>query len=100
MILKTLESMGELHGYGIARRIEQISGNELDVRYGTIYPSLIKLEQEGFISSRWDISTNNRKAKYYELTRAGRKRIRDESRLWEDTVNLMARFLRVEKEPG
>jgi PadR family transcriptional regulator PadR len=100
MILKTLESMGALHGYGIARRIEQISGDEIEVRYGTIYPSLIKLEQEGFVSSRWDTSANSRRAKYYELTCAGRKRIRDEARLWGETVSRMARFLRAEKEPG
>jgi PadR family transcriptional regulator, regulatory protein PadR len=97
MILKTLESMGELHGYGIARRIEQISGDEIAVPYGTIYPSLVKLEQEGVIASRWDTSANNRKAKYYQLTRTGRQRVRDEARLWEETVNIMARFLSVER---
>jgi len=93
MILKTLESMGPLHGYGIARRIEQTSGDALAVPYGTIYPSLVKLKQEGFITSRWDVSMNNRNAKYYELTRAARKHIHDEARLWEQTVNIMARFL-------
>jgi PadR family transcriptional regulator PadR len=97
MILKTLETMGALHGYGIARRIEQISEDEIEVRYGTIYPALIKLEQEGFISSRWDTSLNSRRAKYYELTRTGRKRICDEARLWEETVCLVARFLRAGK---
>src|SRR5882757_5268221 len=98
MILKTLESMGPLHGYGIGRRIEQKSGDMLAVPYGTIYPALIKLEQEGFVVSRWDASANNRKAKYYELTRAGRKHIHDEARLWEQTVNIMARFFNPEKE--
>ncbi len=98
MILKTLESMGPLHGYGIARRIEQTSGALLVVPYGTIYPALVKLEQEGFVVSRWDASENKRKAKYYELTRAGRKHIHDEARLWEQTVNIMARFFDPEKE--
>lgn len=98
MILKTLESMGPLHGYGIARRIEQTSGDILAVPYGTIYPALIKLEQEGFVVSRWDASANNRKAKYYELTRAGRKHIQKEAHLWEQTVNIMARFFAAEKE--
>jgi transcriptional regulator len=100
MILKTLESMGPLHGYGIARRIEQTSGDVLAVPYGTIYPCLIKLEQEGFITSRWDLSTNNRKAKYYELTRPGRKHVRDEARSWERTVNIMAQFFKPGKEPA
>ena len=94
MILKTLESMGPLHGYGIARRIEQTSGEALAVPYGTIYPSLVKLEQEGFVASKWDVSANNRKAKYYMLTRAGKKRVHDEARLWEQTVNIMARFFK------
>jgi PadR family transcriptional regulator PadR len=98
MILKTLESMGPLHGYGIGRRIEQTSGDMLAVPYGTIYPALIKLEQEGFVVSRWDASANNRKAKYYELTRAGRKHIHDEARLWEQTVNIMGRIFNPEKE--
>ncbi len=98
MILKTLESMGPLHAYGIAKRIEQTSGDILAVPYGTIYPALIKLEQESFVASRWDVSENNRKAKYYELTRAGRKHIHDEARLWDQTVNIMARFFNPEKE--
>ena len=98
MILKTIEIMGPLHGYGIARRIEQTSGDALAVPYGTIYPCLVKLEQEGFIASRWDVSANNRKAKYYELTRAGRKHVHDEARLWDQTVNIMARFFNQQKE--
>src|SRR5579863_5072157 len=75
MVLKTLEVMGPLHGYGIARRIEQTSGDVLSVNYGTIYPALLKLEQEGYVSSEWSVSDNNRRAKYYSLTRAGRKQI-------------------------
>jgi len=74
-LLKTLESMGPLHGYGIARRIEQTSGGLLSVNYGTLYPALLKLEQEGYIESEWGVSDNNRQAKYYQLTRAGRKQV-------------------------
>jgi transcriptional regulator len=93
MILKSLEALGSLHGYGIARRIEQISGDRLSVNYGTIYPALLKLEQEGHISSEWGLSDNNRKAKFYTLTRAGRNQIRKEARQWEQTTAIMARFL-------
>ncbi len=75
MVLKTLEAVGPLHGYGIARRIEQTSGDELSIQYGTLYPSLLKLEQEGYIASEWGASDNNRKAKFYSLTRAGRKQV-------------------------
>jgi transcriptional regulator len=101
MILKTLEGMGPLHGYGIARRIEQTSGAALAVQYGTIYPSLVKLEQEGYISSRWDVSANKRKAKYYDLTRAGKKHLNHEARQWEQTVNIVARFFNnPEKDPA
>ena len=80
MVLKTLETMGPRHGYGIARRIEQISADKLSVNYGTIYPALLKLEQEGCISSEWGVSDNNRKAKYYRITRAGRKQLLDSAR--------------------
>ena len=93
MALKTLEAMGPLHGYGIARRIEQTSGDLLSVNYGTLYPALIKLEQEGFISSEWGVSGNNRKAKYYRLTRAGRKKLQKEAREWEQTTAIMSKFL-------
>ncbi|RPJ61441.1 MAG: PadR family transcriptional regulator [Acidobacteria bacterium] len=93
MILKTLETMGPLHGYGIARRIEQTSGNRLCLNYGTIYPALLKLEQEGFISSGWGLSDNNRRAKYYSLTRAGRKQVKKEAEQWEETADIIARFL-------
>jgi len=93
MVLKTLESMGPLHGYGIARRIEQTSGDALAVNYGTLYPALLKLEQEGYISSKWGISDNNRRAKYYSLTRAGKKQVEKETRDWEQTTAIVARFL-------
>jgi transcriptional regulator len=93
MILKTLETLGPLHGYGIARRIEQISGDLLSVNYGTIYPALLKLEQEGCIASEWGVSDNNRKAKYYKLTRAGRKQLEREAREWQQTQAILAKFL-------
>jgi transcriptional regulator len=93
MILKTLETMGSLHGYGIARRIEQTSGQLLAINYGTIYPALLKLEQEGDISAEWGTSENNRKAKYYRLTRSGRKRIERETRDWHRTSAILNRFL-------
>jgi transcriptional regulator len=93
MILKTLETMGPLHGYGVARRIEQISGDRLAVNYGTLYPALLKLEQEGYVSSEWGVSDNNRKAKFYSLTRAGRKKMQSEARQWEETTEILARFL-------
>src|SRR5438105_7959157 len=93
MILKTLETMGALHGYGIARRIEQTSGDLLSVNYGTLYPALLKLEQEGYIASEWGVSDNNRKAKYYKLTRAGGKQLEREARNWQQTTAILARFL-------
>jgi PadR family transcriptional regulator len=93
MILKTLETMGPQHGYGIARRIEQTSGNKLLVNYGTLYPALLKLEQEGYVASEWGVSDNNRRAKYYRLTRAGRKRVERAAREWEQTTEILARFL-------
>src|ERR1700722_2450887 len=93
MVLKTLETMGPLHGYGIARRIEQISGDALSLNYGTLYPALLKLEQEGYIRSEWGVSDNNRKAKFYKLTRAGRKQIGKEKQEWEPTTATLARFL-------
>jgi PadR family transcriptional regulator PadR len=96
MVLKTLETMGPLHGYGIARRIEQTSGDRLAVNYGTLYPALLKLEQEGYVTSEWGVSDNNRKAKYYRLTRAGRKHVQRETREWDQTTAILARFL----EPG
>src|ERR1700722_7966632 len=87
MVLKTLETMGPLHGYGIARRIEQTSGDLLSLNYGTLYPALLKLEQEGSITSEGGTSDNNRKAKFYQLTRAGRKQLQQEARDWEETTS-------------
>jgi len=98
MVLKTLDAMGPLHGYGIARRIEQTSGDRLLLNYGTLYPMLLKLEQEGSIKSDWGVSSNNRKAKYYSLTRAGRKQLAQEARQWEETTDIIARFLKPEGE--
>ena len=93
MVLKTIQAMGPLHGYGIARRIEQTSGNLLTLNYGTLYPALLKLEQEGAISSEWGLSENNRKAKFYKLTRAGRKQLEREARNWQQTTAILERFL-------
>ena len=93
MILRTLETMGPLHGYGIARRIEQISEGQLIILYGTIYPALLRLEQEGYIVSEWGNSENNRRARYYKLTRAGRKQIRREAQRWEKATAILAHFL-------
>ncbi|MDD5544093.1 MAG: PadR family transcriptional regulator [Acidobacteriia bacterium] len=98
MILKTLQALGPLHGYGIARRIEQTSEQRLVVNYGTLYPALLKLEQEGYVSSEWGVSDNHRKAKYYKLTRAGRKQVEKEEREWEKTTSILARFLSPEEQ--
>jgi PadR family transcriptional regulator PadR len=98
MVLKTLESLGALHGYGIARRIEQTSGNKLALNYGTLYPALLKLEQEGYVASEWGISDNNRRAKFYRLTAAGRKQVAQETREWETTTEILARFLELEAQ--
>jgi PadR family transcriptional regulator PadR len=100
MVLTTLHTMGPLHGYGIARRIEQISGDRLALNYGTLYPALLKLEQEGYIASEWGASENNRKAKFYRLTRAGRKKLETEALEWEQTTAMMARFLSPAKGPS
>lgn len=93
MVLKTLETMGPLHGYGIARRIEQVSGNALTLSQGTIYPALLRLEQRGWIRSEWGTSEMNRRAKFYSLTRIGRKKIEDETENWERVSATMARIL-------
>jgi transcriptional regulator len=93
MILKTLDTMGRQHGYGLARRIEQTSGNLLQVNYGTVYPALMKLEQDGHIASEWGLSENNRRAKYYTLTRAGRRHLERATREWDQTTAIVARFL-------
>ena len=100
MVLKTLETMGPLHGYGIARRIEQTSGDRLLVNYGTLYPALLKLEQEGYISSSWGVSDNNRRAKFYRLTRAGRKQVEKAEREWQETTSILERFLKPTEEPS
>lgn len=93
MVLRTLESMGAQHGYGLARRIEQTSGDLLQLNYGTLYPALLKLEQEGFIRSNWGTSENNRRAKFYELTKAGHRRLKKAAAEWEQTTTILARFL-------
>jgi len=98
MVLKTLETLGPLHGYGIARRIEQTSGDLLSVNYGTLYPALLKLEQEGYIACEWGVSDNNRKAKYYRLTSTGRKQLDKEAHAWEQTTAILARFLSPEEQ--
>ena len=90
MVLKTLESMGPLHGYGIARRIEQTSGDLLSLNYGTLYPALLKLEQEGAISSEWGLSENNRKAKFYKLTAAGKRQLTSEASRWRQMARAIA----------
>ena len=100
MVLKTIEMLGPLHGYGIARRIEQTSGNVLALNYGTLYPALLKLEQEGAIASEWGVSENNRKAKFYELTRTGRRQLEREERNWEQTTAILARFLALTDDPA
>jgi PadR family transcriptional regulator PadR len=98
MVLKTLDVLGQLHGYGIARRIEQISGDLLAVNQGTLYPVLLKLEQEGAITSEWGPSENNRRARFYRLTRAGKKSLEIEKRDWEQTAAIIARFFEVKAE--
>jgi len=92
MILKTLDTMGPLHGYGVARRIEQTSGDCLVVHYGTLYPALLKLEQEGYVASNWGLSENNRKARFYRLTAAGRRHLARQSREWSLTTAILDRF--------
>jgi PadR family transcriptional regulator PadR len=98
MVLKTLDVLGPLHGYGIARRIEQISGDLLSVNQGTLYPVLLKLEQEGSVASEWGASENNRKARFYRLTRDGRKQLQAETRGWEQTAAIIGRFYAVKAE--
>ena len=98
MALKTLDVLGPLHGYGIARRIEQISGDILTVNQGTLYPVLLRLEQEGSIASEWGVSENNRRARFYSLTHDGRKRLRAETQSWEQTAAIMERFFAVKAE--
>ena len=98
MVLKTLDLLGPLHGYGIARRIEQISGDLLAVNQGTLYPVLLRLEQEGAIESEWGASENNRRARFYRLTREGRRQLQVETRDWQQTAEIIARFFEVKAE--
>ena len=98
MVLRTLDVMGALHGYGIARRIEQISGHLLEVNQGPLYPVLLKLENEGAVTSAWGTSENNRRARFYRLTRAGRRRLQAEARDWQTTSDIIARFFSAKAE--
>ena len=98
MVLKTLDVLGALHGYGIARRIEETSKHRLALNYGTLYPALLKLEQEGFVKSEWRQSENNRRAKYYALTAAGRKQLARETKEWHETADLIAAFFAPRRE--
>ncbi len=95
MVLRTLETMGPQHGFGLAKRIQQISGGALDLNQGTLYPALLRLEHRGWIQSKWGASDNNRRAKFYEITRAGRKQVTQESEEWARTVAIMERFVRL-----
>jgi transcriptional regulator len=98
MIIKTLEALGPLHGYRIARRIEQISGNQLTLNQGTLYPALLKLEQMGWISSKWGTSESGRRVKIYSLTRAGRKQLHNEAALWQRAASIVERFLKISED--
>ena len=98
LVLKTLATLGPLHGYGIARRIEQVSGDLLELNQGTIYPALLKLEQVGWIRAKWSVSENNRRATYYSLTRAGQKPLRAEEEGWNRTSAIVTRFLTASEE--
>ena len=100
MVLKTLDVLGPQHGYGIARRIEQTSSNLLSINHGTLYPVLLKLEQEGSIAAEWGASDNNRRAKFYRLTRAGKKQLESEERQWQQANEIVARFLALKGETG
>ena len=100
MVLKTLESLGPLHGYRIARRIEQISGHQLAMNQGTLYPALLKLADAGWISSRWAESESGRRVKVYTLTRAGRRQLRVEEAAWQEATGIVARFLEIQEDPS
>lgn len=97
MVLRTLETLGPQHGFGIAKRILQVSEGILDLNQGTLYPALLRLEQRGWIKSKWGVSDNNRKAKFYELTTKGRAQVHAETESWERTVSLMSKFLKEAK---
>jgi transcriptional regulator len=98
MVLRTLDTLGPQHGWGIARRIEQTSGNALELNQGSLYPSLLRMEQMGWIASKWGASENNRRAKFYSITRAGKKQLVAEARNWERVADILGRFLRPEGE--
>jgi len=100
MVLKTLAALGPLHGYRIARRIEQISGNQLTLNQGTLYPALLKLEQLGWISSKWGESESGRRVRIYTLTRAGRKRLQTEEAQWQRAASIVDRFLKISEDPS
>ena len=100
MVMQTLETMGPLHGYGIARRIEQVSGNEVLLNQGTIYASLVRLQQRGWIVAKWGISENNRKAKFYSITKAGQKQLARDTAYWQRLAGVMGRVLRIQSEGG
>ena len=100
MVLKTLDTMGSLHGYGIAQRLQQIADDTLYVNQGTLYPALLRLEQRGWITSKWGVSDNNRRARYYSLTRAGRRQLAIEQADWDRTASIMARLLGRREEPS
>lgn len=93
MVLKTLDTLGPLHGFGIARRIEQVAGNGLELNHGTVYPALVRLEQQGWITSSWGASENNRRARFYELTKTGRRHLATEAANWARSTAMVARFL-------
>lgn len=100
MVLKTLDTLGPLHGYGIARRLEQISEELLHLNQGTLYPALVRLEQKGWIASKWGVSENNRRARFYSLTNAGRKQLADATESWERIANIITRLLRGAERPA
>lgn|SRR5689334_8958749 len=100
MVLRTLDTLGRQHGWGIARRIEQISGNALELNQGTLYPALLRLEQLGWVGSEWGVSENNRRAKFYSITRSGKKQLALEAESWERTSEILDRFLRPSREPS
>jgi PadR family transcriptional regulator, regulatory protein PadR len=100
MVLQTLETMGALHGYGIARRIEQVSGNEVLLNQGTIYASLVRLQQRSWIAAKWGISDNNRKAKFYSITKTGRKQLAQDTAYWQRLAGVMGRVLTMQSEGG
>jgi PadR family transcriptional regulator, regulatory protein PadR len=100
MVLQTLDTMGSLHGYGIARRIEQVSGNEVLLNQGTIYASLVRLQQHGWIASEWGTSDNNRKARFYSITKAGKKQLAKDAAYWQRLTGVMGRILKMQSDGG